>query len=89
MVPHGVGPLFANDPSSAERGAAVALGLDYYVDGLESGALVVGILNGELDIASTIIEAHGPRIVVGRDCRLTSDSLRDFLIDGLVDRPNP
>ena len=49
-------PLFANDPSSAERGAAVALGLDYYVDGLESGELVVGILIGELDIASAIIE---------------------------------
>ena len=49
-------PLFANDPSSAERGAAVALGLDYYQDGLDSGALVVGILNGELDIASAVIE---------------------------------
>ena len=51
-------PLFANDPASAKRGAAVALGLDYYVDGLESGDLVVAILNGELDIPSTIIEAQ-------------------------------
>lgn len=49
-------PLFANDPSSAERGAAVALGLDYYQDGLDTGALAVGILNGELDIAATPIE---------------------------------
>src|SRR5690606_1027284 len=48
-------PLFANDPDSAERGAAVALGLDYYQDGLDTGALAVGILNGELDIASTPI----------------------------------
>lgn len=48
-------PFFANDPDSAQRGAAVALGLDYYVDGLESGELVVGILKGELDIANTII----------------------------------
>jgi putative ABC transport system substrate-binding protein len=48
-------PLFANDPASAERGAAVALGLDYYQDGLDTGALAVGILNGELDIASTPI----------------------------------
>jgi putative ABC transport system substrate-binding protein len=48
-------PLFANDPASAERGAAVALGLDYYQDGLDSGALAVGILNGELDIAATTI----------------------------------
>lgn len=51
-------PLFANDPASAERGAAVALGLDYYVDGLESGELVVGILKGELDIAAAIIESQ-------------------------------
>ncbi len=49
-------PLFANDPSSAERGAAVALGLDYYQDGLDTGALAVGILKGELDIAATPIE---------------------------------
>ena len=49
-------PLFANDPASAERGASVALGLDYYQDGVESGALVLGILTGELDIASAIIE---------------------------------
>lgn len=49
-------PLIANDPSSAERGAAVALGLDYYQDGLDTGALAVGILKGELDIAATPIE---------------------------------
>ncbi len=49
-------PLFANDPASAQRGAAVALGLDYYQDGLDTGALAVGILKGELDIAATPIE---------------------------------
>lgn len=49
-------PLFANDPSSAERGAAVALGFDYYQDGLDTGALAVAILNGELDIAAIPIE---------------------------------
>jgi len=49
-------PFIANDPDSAERGAAVALGLDYYQDGLDSGALVVGILTGELDIPSAVIE---------------------------------
>jgi putative ABC transport system substrate-binding protein len=48
-------PFFANDPDSAERGAAVALGLDYYQDGLDTGALAVGILKGELDIAATPI----------------------------------
>ncbi|MCP4356767.1 MAG: hypothetical protein GY796_01960, partial [Chloroflexi bacterium] len=47
-----------NDPASAERGAAVALGLDYYVDGLESGDLVVAILKGELDIPAAIIESQ-------------------------------
>jgi putative ABC transport system substrate-binding protein len=49
-------PLFANDPSSAQRGAAVALGLDYFQDGLDSGDLVVGILKGELDIAAATIQ---------------------------------
>jgi len=49
-------PLFANDPASAQRGAAVALGLDYYQDGLDTGALAVAILKGELDIAATPIE---------------------------------
>lgn len=49
-------PLFANDPASAQRGAAVALGLDYYQDGLDTGALAVAILQGELDIAATPIE---------------------------------
>lgn len=49
-------PLFANDPASAARGAAIALGLDYYQDGLDTGALAVGILKGELDIAATPIE---------------------------------
>lgn len=48
-------PFFANDPDSAERGAAVALGLDYYQDGLDTGALAVGILDGTLDIANTPI----------------------------------
>lgn len=48
-------PLFANDPASAERGAAVALGLDYYQDGLDTGALAVGILDGTLDIPGTSI----------------------------------
>lgn len=49
-------PLFANDPSSAQRGASIALGLDYHQDGLDTGALAVGILNGTLDIAATPIE---------------------------------
>ncbi len=49
-------PLFANDPASAARGAAIALGLDYYQDGLDTGALAVSILKGELDIAATPYE---------------------------------
>lgn len=49
-------PFIANDTDSAQRGAAVALGLDYYQDGLDTGALAVGILSGELDIAATSIE---------------------------------
>lgn len=47
-------PLIASDTSSAERGAAAALGGDYYGMGRQTGKLVVRILNGEKagDIAS-------------------------------------
>lgn len=47
-------PLIASDTSSAERGAAAALGGDYYGMGRQTGKIVVRILNGEKpgDIAS-------------------------------------
>lgn len=40
-------PLIASDTSSAERGAAAALGGDYYGMGRQTGKIVVRILNGE------------------------------------------
>ncbi len=39
-------PFFANDPATAQRGAAAALGLDYFDQGYESGKLAAQILQG-------------------------------------------
>lgn len=40
-------PLFANDPSSAQRGAAAALGIDYEQVGYESGQMAAMFLSGK------------------------------------------
>ena len=40
-------PLFANDPSSAARGAAAALGIDYEQVGYESGQMAAMFLAGK------------------------------------------
>jgi putative ABC transport system substrate-binding protein len=40
-------PLFANDPSSATRGAAAALGIDYEQVGYESGQMAAMFLAGK------------------------------------------
>jgi len=40
-------PLFANDPSSAQRGAAAALGIDYEQVGYESGQMAAMFLAGK------------------------------------------
>ena len=37
------------------RGAVVGRGLNYFQEGIDTGRIAVGILNGELDIASTAI----------------------------------
>lgn len=39
-------PVFAGDTSSVKRGAVAALGFDYYDVGLQTGKIVVDILNG-------------------------------------------
>ena len=39
-------PLFGNDPASSQRGAVCALGLDYYDNGRNSGAMLVKLLKG-------------------------------------------
>ena len=43
-------PLFANDPSSAARGAAAALGIDYEQVGYESGQMAAMFLSGKADV---------------------------------------
>ena len=40
-------PLISTDPNCAERGAAVALGVDYVELGAQTGRMVLRILNGE------------------------------------------
>lgn len=44
-------PVIASDPSSAERGAVVAQGLDYMQEGRDAGRIAVAYLNDELDLA--------------------------------------
>ncbi|MFQ5576367.1 MAG: ABC transporter substrate binding protein, partial [Anaerolineae bacterium] len=39
-------PLFANDPASASRGAAAAVGVDYFQNGYDSGLMAAEILKG-------------------------------------------
>ncbi|HBT32570.1 MAG TPA: ABC transporter substrate-binding protein [Pusillimonas sp.] len=39
-------PLVASDPDSVKRGAVAALGVNYYDLGLQTGAMVIDILNG-------------------------------------------
>lgn len=48
-------PLIASDPSSAQRGAAVAQGLDYHQEGLDAGRIAAAILNHKLDVATAKI----------------------------------
>lgn len=48
-------PIVGSDPASAQRGAVIAQGLDYYQEGIDTGRMVVAYLNGELDIATTSI----------------------------------
>ncbi len=40
-------PLFAGDGDSVARGAIASIGFDYYQHGLQTGAIVVRVLNGE------------------------------------------
>lgn len=48
-------PLIASDTASVPRGALLARGLDYYQDGLDAGSIAAAYLNGEIDIATTMI----------------------------------
>ena len=40
-------PLVASDPDSVKRGAIAALGINYYDLGLQTGAMVIDVLNGK------------------------------------------
>ena len=52
-------PLFAGDTASVERGAAAAVGFDYYQVGRETGKLVVRILRGEDPASIPVVFAQG------------------------------
>ncbi|NLZ11192.1 MAG: ABC transporter substrate-binding protein [Alcaligenaceae bacterium] len=41
-------PLVASDPDSVKRGAIAALGINYYDLGLQTGAMVIDVLNGKV-----------------------------------------
>jgi putative ABC transport system substrate-binding protein len=56
-------PLFANDPASAGRGAVAAVGVDYFQDGYDSGAMAAQILKGEATPADFTIERQSANIL--------------------------
>ena len=56
-------PLFANDPASAPRGAAAAVGVDYFQDGYDSGEIAAAILKGEATAADFTIEPQSASIL--------------------------
>ncbi len=57
-------PLFAADTASVERGAAAAVGFDYYQVGRETGKLVVRILRGENPASMPVVFAQGSDLYV-------------------------
>lgn len=56
-------PLFANDPASAARGAVAAVGVDYYQDGLDSGAIAAAILKGDASPSDFTVERQSASIL--------------------------
>jgi putative ABC transport system substrate-binding protein len=56
-------PLFANDPASAARGAVAAVGVDYFQDGYDAGAIAAQILKGEATPADFTIEPQSANIL--------------------------
>lgn len=71
-------PLIASDPSVATRGAAIALGTNYYDLGRQTGKLVVRILKGEApgkiaSQVSTTLELHVNKTSAQRQGATLSD----------------
>jgi putative ABC transport system substrate-binding protein len=56
-------PLFANDPASAARGAVAAVGVDYYQDGFDSGAIAAAILKGDASPSDFTVERQAASIL--------------------------
>jgi putative ABC transport system substrate-binding protein len=76
-------PLFGNDPASAARGAAAALGIDYEQQGYESGLLAAQILSGQKTARELPIEqakqgflAINTRAAADQGVKLPDDVLR-------------
>lgn len=61
-------PLVASDPSSAQRGAVIAQGLDYYQEGVDAGRMAAAYLNGETDFSTlSISRQRGTALAVNLD----------------------
>ena len=56
-------PLICNDPASAKRGCAAALGLDYSDNGAQSAAMAIAILKGETTADKTPIKKQENNII--------------------------
>lgn len=65
-------PVISADTSQTYTGATVAIGLDYYQDGVDAGLMAVSHLNGDIDIATTAINSQqGISIGVNLDAAST------------------
>jgi putative ABC transport system substrate-binding protein len=76
-------PLFANDPSSAQRGAAAALGIDYEQVGYESGQMAAMFLAGKpmsdipVQKASLGLLAINPKAAEAQGVKLPDDVVKE------------
>lgn len=57
-------PLFTADPSSIGHGAFASQGIDYYDSGLETGKLVLRILNGEKPGDIGVVTPEGKNVAI-------------------------
>jgi putative ABC transport system substrate-binding protein len=76
-------PVIASDTATVPRGAILGRGLDYYQDGLDAGSIAASHLNGDLDIATTMIaQQRSSALAINQDA---AEELGITLSDSLVE----
>jgi putative ABC transport system substrate-binding protein len=84
-------PVFHADASQVNSGATVGAGLSYYQEGVDTARMLIGYLNGDIDIATTgISKQPGMAIAVNLDSaaaqgvEISEDllAMADYVIEG-------